>query len=94
MNQSIPCITFDQPLFLKAMCIIKAEKLPVVCRLGGFHTLMSFLGSIGVLMQGSWLKEVFEEVYARNSVVPERNMHGLSELTYWFMVHCQYFCCR
>ena len=45
-------------------------------------------------MQGSGLEEVFEEVYARNSVVPERNMHGLSELTYWFMVHCQYFCCR
>ena len=43
----VPCITFDQPLWLKAICIIKEKSLPIVCRLGGFHTLMSFLGSIG-----------------------------------------------
>ena len=62
-------ITFDQPLWQKAMSIIKSESLPIVCRLGGFHTLMSFLGSLGVLMQGSGLEEVFEEVYAPN-VIP------------------------
>ena len=30
--------------------IIEEEQLPIVCRLGGFHTFMSFLGSVGVLM--------------------------------------------
>ena len=40
-----PCITFDQPLWYKAVSIIENENLNVVCRLGGFHLLMSFLGS-------------------------------------------------
>ena len=62
------CITFDQPLWLKAMRIIKAENLPIVCRLGGFHTLMSYLGSIGYIMKGSGLEELFEEVYAPNVI--------------------------
>ena len=64
-----PCVTFDQPLWLKAMGIIKDQKLDIVCRLGGFHTLMSFLGSIGKMMSGSGLEEVFEEVYAEHTVV-------------------------
>ena len=64
----VPCITFDQPLWLKAMGIIQEEELSIVCRLGGFHTLMSFLGSIGVLMKGSGVEDLFTEVYAENSV--------------------------
>ena len=63
-----PVITFDQPLWLKAMKIIKAEKLSIVCRLGGFHLLMSFVGSIGHLMRGSGLEQLFEQVYGTNSV--------------------------
>jgi len=63
-----PCVTFDQPLWLKAMGIIEKEKLPIVCRLGGFHTLMSFLGSLGILMKGSGLEDLFAEVYAENSI--------------------------
>ena len=63
-----PCITFDQPLWLKATAIIHNENLPIVCRLGGFHTLMSFLGSIGKIMEGSGLEDLFSEVYAENSV--------------------------
>ena len=57
-----PCITFDQPLRLKAMGIIKEKDLDIVCRLGGFHMFMSFLGGIGKLMVGSGLEEVFEEI--------------------------------
>ena len=70
-NQQIntPCVTFDQPLWLKAMAIIKEEQLSIICRLGGFHVLMSFLGSIGNLMKGSGIEEAFEQVYAPNSVV-------------------------
>ena len=37
-------------------------------RLGTFHLLMSFLGSIGKLMKGSGLEQAFEQVYAPNSV--------------------------
>ena len=37
--------------------------------LGGFHTEMSFLGSIGHLMAGSGLQELFELIYAPNAVV-------------------------
>ena len=51
-----PCITFDQPLYWKANEIIKTERLEIVCRLGGFHTLMSNLGSIGKVMKGSGLE--------------------------------------
>ena len=69
MNSEVLCVTFDQPLWLKAIGIIEDARLPIVCRLGGFHTLMSFLGSIGNMMKGSGLEELFAEVYVENSVV-------------------------
>ena len=40
----------------------------VIPRLGAFHTLMSFLGSIGHLMAGSGLKELLELIYAPNAL--------------------------
>ncbi|KAG1685130.1 hypothetical protein GQR58_009236 [Nymphon striatum] len=40
---------------------IEADRVP--------YTLMSFLGSIGKLMAGSGLEEVFEEVYAEHTIV-------------------------
>ena len=45
----------------------------VVIRLGGFHLLLSFMGSIGVIMAGSGLEEMWETVYAKNSVVHMMN---------------------
>ena len=69
LKVQIPSVTFDQPLWLKAFDIIHAENLPIVCRLGGFHTLMSFLGSIGAIMKGSGLEDLLSEVYAENSVI-------------------------
>ena len=41
----------------------------IVCRLGGFHMLMSFLESVGNMMAGSGLEEIFEQCYATN-VIP------------------------
>ena len=66
-------ITFDQPLFWKTPTIITAEPngsgiKGILLRLGGFHTIMSFLGSIGHLMTGTGLQEVLETVYAANAV--------------------------
>lgn len=68
LNIPTPCITFDQPLWLKAVEIIKAKSMNIVCRLGGFHTMMSFMGSIGSMMKGSGLEEALETVYGPNAV--------------------------
>ena len=66
-------VTFDQPLFWKAADIMyqSAPDSPLKCialGLGGFHLLMSFLESIGYIMMGSGLEEMWELVYAANSV--------------------------
>ena len=45
--------------------------------MGGFHTLMSFIGSIGYVMGESGLEEVLTEVYAAKSV-----LHMLSGKAY------------
>ena len=68
-----PVITFDQPLWLKALMIIRSEPndselKSIILRLGGLHTKMSFLGCIGHIMAGSALQEVLELVYAKNAV--------------------------
>ena len=64
-----PVITFDQPLYWKALIISCDEECKnIIVRLCGFHTEMSFLGSIGRLMSGTSLKELLELVYAPNAV--------------------------
>ena len=69
-----PILTFDQPLWWKALMIIESEPEKsdlrgIVLRLGGFHTQMSFLGCIGHLMDSSGLQEMLESIYAPNAVV-------------------------
>lgn len=68
MNIETPSINFDQPLWVKAVEIVLAKKLAIVVRLGGFHCLMSFLGSVGTCMEGSGLADLFENVYGKNTV--------------------------
>ena len=69
MNVATPSVTFDQPLWLKAYEIAKSKQLDIVAiRLGGFHTLMCFLGSIGAVMGESGLDKLLEFTYASNSV--------------------------
>ena len=46
------------------MEITKSKSMDVVCRLGGFHLLMSFLGSIGKVMECSGISELFQVVYS------------------------------
>ena len=63
------CVTFDQPLWLKAVNICLTAGLnSVVCRLGGFHLLMSYLGCIGHVMNGSGLQDMFLLNYGPNTV--------------------------
>ena len=63
-----PIITFDQPLWHKAMMIKKKKNLDVTIMLGNFHTQMSFLCAIGYVMQNSGIKQILSLVYAENSV--------------------------
>ena len=39
LNLVTPCITFDQPRWIKAVKIIMLKNLYIVCHLGGFHML-------------------------------------------------------
>ena len=68
LNVSLPTVTFDQPLWLKAVNIVNCHKMRIVCRLGAFHTEMSFLGSIGSLMAGSGLSDAMKCCYGENTV--------------------------
>ena len=66
-------ITFGKPLWWKALTIIESQPegsdlRQIVLRMGGFHTLMSFLGSIGNIMSASGLRSVLQLVYAENTV--------------------------
>ena len=72
-NGMTPVLTFDQPLWWKALSIISSEPKDselhaIVLRLGPFHLEMSFLVCIGHLMQESGLHEVLSTVYAPNAV--------------------------
>lgn len=40
-NIKTTCVTFDQPLWLKATEIVHATAMNVFCHLGGFHMLMN-----------------------------------------------------
>lgn len=68
LNITTPCITFDQPLFIKAVDIALSAKLDVVVRLGGFHTMMSYIASVGKLMRGSGLEDALEQIYGKTVV--------------------------
>ncbi|GFR65223.1 hypothetical protein ElyMa_005525300 [Elysia marginata] len=69
-----PILTFDQPLWWKAQLILDSEPADshlrsLILQLGGFHTQMNYLGTIGHLMTGSGLRELLEVVYAPDGVV-------------------------
>lgn len=80
LHQQTAFVTFDQPLYIKAREIVANDSslTNVVVRLGGFHMLMSFLGSIGTIMDGSGLKELLCTVYAGNSVDHMLTGHAFS----------------
>ena len=67
LNVDVPCITFDQPLWYKANKIVNDKNVVMTCRLGDFHTLMSFLGSIGTYIVGSSIEQALDLIYARNT---------------------------
>ncbi|KAE8746250.1 hypothetical protein FOCC_FOCC007122, partial [Frankliniella occidentalis] len=77
-NQKHCIVTFDLPLYVKAKSIAD-ECLPnIIPRLGGFHTLMSFMGAAGHIMNGSGLEELWQTVYAENSIPKMLGGHAYS----------------
>lgn len=65
-------ITFDQPLYWKAMEMVKKAKesdiiAKIVVVLGGFHTIMNVLGLIGQVMDGSGIKETIVLIYTEDT---------------------------
>lgn len=49
-----PVVTFDQPLYWKALEIVHHSNLEnIVLLIGWFYTVMSLLSSVGHMMQGS-----------------------------------------
>ncbi|KAJ8879448.1 hypothetical protein PR048_020056 [Dryococelus australis] len=65
LNIDVLVVTFDHNRNVNS----KPDEFPcLVIRLGGFHTLMSFLGSIGEIMTCSVIEEVLPEVYAEDTI--------------------------
>ena len=64
LGNDILVVTFDQQLYIKAYETVALKKMKVFLLLGGFHQLMSFLGSIGTLMEGSGMGTALESLYA------------------------------
>lgn len=82
-NQKGCFVTFDQPLYYKAREIVASSGRDsplssVIVRLGGFHLLMSFLGAIGYIMDGSGLQDVLSTIYARASTEKILTGHAYS----------------
>ncbi|XP_061840899.1 uncharacterized protein [Nerophis lumbriciformis] len=59
----VTIVTFDLLIWLKAVDIIKQANLPIIPRLGGFHLLKFYLGSIGNIMEDSGLLELIQLIY-------------------------------
>ena len=66
----VPVFTFDQPIWWNARQIKSRERKldSIVLNLGGFHTDLSFLGTIGNIMKSSGLKQMLTLVYPENTV--------------------------
>ena len=65
-------LTMDQPLYWKSLLLCEnepngSELGDMVNRIAGFHIEMSFLGTIGTLLEATGIKEVLELLYAKNA---------------------------
>jgi hypothetical protein len=84
LRQHAYFFTFDLPLYNKASEILVQLRLKdkkynkAKALLGGFHLLISFMGTLGYIMGGSGIKELWEQVYAINSVPQMLSGHHYS----------------
>ena len=71
-------VTFDQPLFIKAVEILEQHKSELksnIIRIGSFHNLMSFMGAIGTIMADYGLTDLLETVSAPNTAAQMETGH-------------------
>ena len=80
--------TFDFPIWIKAVEITLSLDLPVFLRLGGFHHLKSYLGSVGNLMEGSGLENIFKMIYS--NVADSTIQHVMSGSSYYKALRCHF----
>ena len=78
LNVPTPLITFDQSLYVKAYNFVSSMNMNIFVRLGGFHQLISFLGSIGCLMEQGGRRAALEKC--------------ICSCYYWSYVFWQGFC--
>ena len=56
-------ISFDLPVWLKAVNLILSQRMPITPRLGGFHLLKSYLATFGVIFADSGLHGIKKLIY-------------------------------
>ena len=64
LGNDTPVVVFDQQLYIKAYEIAASKKIKVFLQLGRFHQLMTFVGSIGTLLEGNGMRTALESIYA------------------------------
>lgn len=67
LNMTTSFVTFDQPLRIQSIEITTSKSLSIVSRLGWFHMLMCFVGSVGKFMEGLGLKNALGTIYGPNT---------------------------
>ncbi len=80
-NRNYCIITFDQPLFIKAVDIVHASpelRDSIIVRLGGLHMAFSYMGSDGYIMSGSGQEQMWSTVYAEGSIPQMVSGHAYS----------------
>src|SRR6218665_3713190 len=83
----IAYVTFDQCIYPKAVEIVKAHNMSnIVIRLGSFHMIMSYLGSIGAVMAESGLAEALQCCYGSNTVIHMMTGKAVSRAIHGFFL--------
>ena len=62
----IPVITFDLPIWMKAVDITRSKGLKIIPRLGGFHLSKSFLDTFRSIFADSGLRNIIQLIYPGN----------------------------
>ena len=78
-NRSYCIVTFDQPLFIKAVDIVHANAElcdSVIVRLGGLHMTFSYTGSDGYITSGSGQEQMWSTAYAEGSIPQVMSGHS------------------
>ena len=68
INVEVPSVTFDRQPWIKAFKIAAVKSLITFVHLGGFHTLIHLVDSIGILMEGLGIEKSMEAIYMKDSV--------------------------